>query len=54
MKNLQGPLPNLIPPNSTGMTGIQQESQGHDKDLPVTCKKNQHEKTWKYTRDSLI
>ena len=29
----QGPLPNFIPPESAGMTGFQQESQGHHKDL---------------------
>jgi len=33
MEIWQGPLPNLIPPESAGMTGIRQESQGHDKDL---------------------
>ena len=29
----QDSLPKIIPPDSTGMTGFRQESQGHDKDL---------------------
>ena len=31
----QGTLPKIIPPDSTGMTRFQQESQGHDKDLHI-------------------
>ena len=34
----QGTLPKIIPPDSTGMTRFQQESQGHDKDIAeIAC-----------------
>ena len=44
----QDSLPKIIPPDSTGMTGFRQESQGHDKDL------HQHNQSPEYVTLGLL